>query len=1087
MAQQQFEGLLTNMMSAVNDIRQQGEATFDVMKQQQPSQVVQALLQVGRTSANHNLRSFSLILLRRALVTLPEKSLWNTIDPQTKELVKRELLNGLETEENSSVRSGLCDASTELASEIFDAKGEWVELLEWLLRMANSTAHTHRESALTIFSQLAPYLAKPFLDKFQVLKNVLVSGLQDRESQKVRLAALEAMSNFIQVFSDSKHRKELQQLTPLMLDILASTLNQQDEEAAQNVLKVFIDIAELDSGFFKPSLNVVFDAMVKIVQVADLDESIRQLAMEFLVTYAENKPNLCRQAPGLVQNLIGLTLQMMLEIEEEEDEWTKTEDADDGTSNAIVAQEDLDRICMALGGEVVVPIVFNHIPNFLSNRENWKFRFVGLMALSMVAEGCHDYLLPNLEQIVQMMVPYFDDPNARVRWAAANAGGQLSTDFGPTLQSKFHPQLLPCLIKLMDDSNPKVKSHSTSAIINFCEKFHPNLIVPYLDGLLGKLHTLMKSGVRSVQEQAVTAVASVACCAGKLFAPYYANFMPLLIEAVSAPLANKDYRSLKGKLIECISLIGVSVGKELFMKDAVGFMEILAKLQATVIDADDPQREYIFQSWTRISTCLGQDFVPYLEYVMPPLLKSAEARTSVQIINPNTNVEEEQGWEYIEVGDKKIALHTAALDEKATSCNLIYCYASEMKEGFFPFVEKSSNVLIPLLDFNYHDGVRMAALSAMPALLESAKLYLEKNNQPLTFVSQLFHYIYPKLVSAVSEENDQEVLVVGIEAIHESISVMGKNCLTPEQVKDLVNFIKSTVVATQERRKELSGRNHDEDLDDSYVVRDELLKEDDITVELAEIVGALVMNHPESFLAAFNDLAPIILQLVQKTSAPSERQLALCVFDDMVEHTREHSYPLFQHFVPFMLEYASDPHPGVRQAALYGLGVCVQHGGDNFKPIVPKVLEILVNVINGKDSRVDKNAPPTENAISSVGKIIRYCSPLLGDQLPQVVDMWVNWLPINIDNIEAKVVHDQLFDFIKTNNNLVFGANYKNLPKVLSVFAQILGTDLISTEGTNSIKEILNHMKQSFPADLLQSAFGSITAAEQQKISEFTK
>jgi len=260
-----------------------------------------------------------------------------------------------------------------------------------------------------------------------------------------------------------------------------------------------------------------------------------------------------------------------------------------------------------------------------------------------------------------------------------------------------------------------------------------------------------------------------------------------------------------------------------------------------------------------------------------------------------------------------------------------------------------------------------------------------------------------------------------VESIHEVLTVMCENCLPPERVKELLDLVKLMILGTQSRRNKLLKGNPDGDVDDSYIIREEIAKEDDINSELAEVVGTLVKYHRTTFLPAFQDLAPLVFQMVQKGNYPSERQLAICIFDDIVEYTYDQSYPLFNHFVPLMLEYALDPHPGVRQASCYGLGVCAQNGGTVFKPFVPKALEVLIKVINEPGSREDeKTAPPTENAISSVGKIIQYQGDCIVDMLGALVDAWVSWLPIEIDVIEAKVVHYQLCHFIKSYVNICF-------------------------------------------------------------------
>lgn len=67
-------------------------------------------------------------------------------------------------------------------------------------------------------------------------------------------------------------------------------------------------------------------------------------------------------------------------------------------------------------------------------------------------------MIKNLEQVVSMVLNSFQHPCPRVRWAAINAIGQLSTDLGPVLQTKYHQSVLPALVGAMDDfQNPRVQ------------------------------------------------------------------------------------------------------------------------------------------------------------------------------------------------------------------------------------------------------------------------------------------------------------------------------------------------------------------------------------------------------------------------------------------------------------------------------------------------------------------------------------------------------------------------------------------------------------------------------------------------------
>jgi hypothetical protein len=69
------------------------------------------------------------------------------------------------------------------------------------------------------------------------------------------------------------------------------------------------------------------------------------------------------------------------------------------------------------------------------------------------------------------------------------------------------------------------------------------------------------------------------------------------------------------------------------------------------------------------------------------------------------------------------------LEEKSTACNMLYCYAAELKDGFFPYVDTVAKLMVPLLRFFYHDGVRTAAVSTMPHLLTSSVMYFQKQGK----------------------------------------------------------------------------------------------------------------------------------------------------------------------------------------------------------------------------------------------------------------------------------------------------------------------------------------------------------------------
>ena len=72
---------------------------------------------------------------------------------------------------------------------------------------------------------------------------------------------------------------------------------------------------------------------------------------------------------------------------------------------------------------------------------------------------------------------------------------------------------------------------------------------------------LLQKGNKLVLEQIVTTIATVADAVEENFVPFYEMFMPSL-KYIMAQATAKEYRLLRGKTIECISLIGLAVGQD---------------------------------------------------------------------------------------------------------------------------------------------------------------------------------------------------------------------------------------------------------------------------------------------------------------------------------------------------------------------------------------------------------------------------------------------------------------------------------------------------------------------------------------------
>ncbi|KAL1832006.1 hypothetical protein DCAR_0102023 [Daucus carota subsp. sativus] len=1085
----QFETLISHLMSSTNEQRSEAELLFNLCKQSDPNNLIRKLAFMLQYSPHVEARAMSAILLRKQLTRENDTFLWPSLLLSTQSEVKSILINCVQKEEVKSIVKKLCDTVSELASSILSENG-WPELLPFMFQCVSSENVRLQESAFLIFAQLAQYIGEMLVPYVKSLHDVFLQCLTSSGSFDVRIAALSAVINFIQCLSTSD-RDRFQDLLPVMMRTLTEALNGGQEATAQEALELLIELAGTEPRFLRRQLVEVVGSMLQIAEAETLEEGTRHLAIEFVITLAEAReraPGMMRKLPQFISRLFSILMNMLLDIEDVP-EWhtADTEDEDAGeSSNYSVGQECLDRLAIALGGNTIVPVASDQLPAYLA-APDWQKHHAALIALAQIAEGCSKVMIKNLEQVVTMVLNSFQDPHPRVRWAAINAIGQLSTDLGPDLQVQYHQRVLPSLAAAMDDfQNPRVQAHAASAVLNFSENCTPDILTPYLDGIVSKLLVLLQNGKQMVQEGSLTALASVADSSQEQFQKYYDAVMPYL-KTILVNANDKSNRMLRAKAMECISLVGMAVGKEKFRDDAKQVMDVLMSLQGSQLETDDPTTSYMLQAWARLCKCLGQDFLPYMSVVMPPLLLSAQLKPDVVITSADSDdaidESDDESMETITLGDKRIGIKTSVLEEKATACNMLCCYADELKEGFYPWIDQVAPTLVPLLKFYFHEEVRKAAVSAMPELLRSAKLALEKGlaqGRNESYLKQLSDYIIPALVEALHKEPDTEICASMLDALNECVQISG-SILDESQVKSIVDEIKQVITASSSRKKERADRANAEDFDaeEGELLKEENEQEEEVFDQVGEILGTLIKTFKASFLPFFDELSSYLLPMWGMDKTAEERRIAICIFDDVAEQCREAALKYYETYLPFLLEASNDQNPDVRQAAVYGLGVCAEFGGSVFKPLVGEALSRLNAVIAHPNALQSDNIMAYDNAVSALGKICHFHRDTIDST--QVVPAWLSCLPLKGDLIEAKVVHDQLCSMVERSDKELLGPNYQHIPKIVSVFAEILcaGKDLASEQTASRMINLLRQFQQTLPADTLSVIWSSLQPQQQ--------
>lgn len=379
----------------------------------------------------------------------------------------------------------------------------------------------------------------------------------------------------------------------------------------------------------------------------------------------------------------------------------------------------------------------------------------------------------------------------------------------------------------------------------------------------------------------MTTIASVADTAEKDFAVYYDRLMPCL-KYIIQNATTDELKLLRGKTIECVSLIGLAVGADKFIADASDIMNMLLKTHAEGdFPEDDPQTTYLISAWARICKILGKQFEQYLPVVMGHVMRTASMKPEVALLD-NEEIQDIEGdldWQFVNLGEQQnFGIRTSGLEDKASACEMLVCYARELKEGFANYAEEVVRLMVPMLRFYFHDGVRTAAAESLPYLLDCAKI---KGPQ---YLEGMWLYICPELLKAIESEPEIDVIAELLHSLGKCIETLGANCLSKEAMDDVLKLINKYMNDHFEKADKRMMARKEEDYDDG--VEEQLAEEVDndvyILSQIADIIHALFLTHKATFLPYFEQVVPHFIKLLDPQRAWADRQWGLCIFDDLV-------------------------------------------------------------------------------------------------------------------------------------------------------------------------------------------------------------
>lgn len=441
------------------------------------------------------------------------------------------------------------------------------------------------------------------------------------------------------------------------------------------------------------------------------------------------------------------------------------------------------------------------------------------------------------------------------------------------------------------------------------------------------------------------------------------------------------------------------------------------------------------------------------------------------------------------VGEKAIGIHTAILDEKADALHILLVYATQLKHAFLPYVQQVADLALASMRFMCHEGVRIEACLATHILLDCVRSHLEHlpNNTDMTPLTTMVTTMVNALLEALTNEPDREVMLCQLEALDQVFGDMGQRCLSTEQVLGTLAIGGAVLDDWRERNDQRldAKKERDHNDEDEEKLTEEETLDRKIARMVVEVMRKTLEHHADVYLPAFKSvIVPIALKLLDQNRHPFEKQRAICIFDDIAELQCATAIEYFPTMVPLLLTYATHTDHALRQACVYGLGVCGLNAGDAFAPYLADAIRVLSWVVQQPNSREEAAIPPTENAISALLKIINGQSTRINQA--EILPLWLSYLPILEDEIEGSYCYEHLCKFLESGNPHIIGPQYSHMPHIIKVFSQVCNTYLVNPDTNIRIGTVLHNMQPHLPPGMVQSVWTSLTEPERNNLVALT-
>jgi len=975
MDQQQYlanlEQLLKQVTSPDNNAIKQAT---ELLKQNyfNSEQCIPALVEIISNSKDTAIRHVAAVELPKRI-----RSHFDKINDDLKSQLEQRLLEIITVEPQKIISHAIARCISAMA-EFEIPNNRWTNLIDFLFECCKSPNSNHREVGVFVLYSLFEVIVDNLTERLPQIFELLSVTINDPESIDVKITTMKALGSVVE-YIDEENQKEIElfrSLIPSMVNVLYQCLEQCNRDGAQACFDVVDILLTLETQIVAEHFSQLVQLTVDIAKNVNYDETIRNLALStlfFIPVYKKNSLIRLQLVKPIIDGIFPIG------TEEEPDD--EDEDCPARLTYRIIN-------CMAtnLPPNCIFPIIMEYIVNYMQNA-NPLFRKAALMSLCSLIDGCADLIRGRINDIFTFIAQGLQDNEPVVRKAACISFFLIAMEMVEEV-SVHHSSFIPLIFNLMNDPDVQIQRHATNALNVLLEGLNED-IVQYLPMLAEKFVFLLENGAVENKAVIVEAIGSAALSASDKFLDYFQVFYPRILQLMSFTSGTEELL-IRGNATSTMGSIAEAVGKDIFRP----YVQETMKLAMESLSIDSPKlKEQSFFFFAILAKVFGDEFTPFLEHIMPPILESLNQSEDLNdlLFGDENAFEDMDDEEAEEKANQLFSTSSAIAEEKEFAADCLQEIFAATKQAYMPYFEQSVEILKNLLKHDF-EGVRKSACNSLISVISTC---YEMSNQekwqpglpvkvPINQdLATLISQVMPEILIVLGDEEDKVLVMEVFQSIALELKHIGP-ALIADCHKDLANILLSVL-----------KRTHTCQIDYDYEGEDpEQLEETEyesiVISSASDVIGSMALVLGEQFKEYFEGFYPNIVSFYNPAKAPNERNMAIGTLGEIAAGIKGAITPYTEEILKVLMAGLKDENNEVNSNAAYSTGILCENTQLDISSYYPEILSSLSPLFNSS------SLPQTiDNACGAVARLLlRYPTVV---PIEEVLPTFFNALPLKSD------------------------------------------------------------------------------------------